>query len=415
MSYISKLVGHIEAEKRDAFRFALFLVVLLEIALFARAFLGFYRADWAYSEFLINYSAGFVRRGLSGTCVLMAQRLTNIEPYFIIVAWMIGVMIGVVCCFVYLLRRSSAGGLASVLLMFSPALVLAAPLSGTFLRKDWFLIFGMLIHGVALKMLGSSKFGAPKYLIFLFGLLAYLTFVILCHEIEIFLLPFHLILILKSLRHMPDNLKVPCKVMGGALAVTQLVFFMGMVTFNGSPDMAAQIFQKLPHEFRADENVIASLGWTFKRNFSIIQDLLTNPVALTVYSVCWIAGPGAIFFLLKERRASAHFWPLSLSAGPLLALFFLGCDWGRWVVVISFTLFTVMTATRQSAIVGPSMADGKASARCVKRKVLCAVSVLGIYGCALLVHVPHCCPQGVKGLTSPVFGLVEGAFTRAFK
>jgi hypothetical protein len=408
---VSKLIRLIEAEKRDAFRFAVFLIILMELALFGRAFLGYYRADWAYSEFLINYSAGFVRRGLSGTCVLMVYRLTTVDPYFIIVLGLMGVMIGVVYCFVYLLRRSSTGGLSSVLLMFSPALVLAAPLSGTFLRKDWLLIFGILIHGVALRMLGSSKIGVPKYLTFLSGLIAYLAVVILCHEIEIFMLPAHLILILASFQYMPERWKGPCKGMGCVLAVSQLICFMGMVVFNGSSGMAAQIFQQLPHEFRADENVISSLGWTFKQNFAIIQDLLTNPVALTVYTVCWLAGPVAIYFLLKGKRSAAYDWPLLLSVGPLLMLFFLGCDWGRWIVIISFTIFTIMTATRQPLYVDPSKDERKTNGRRFRNRVVCAMFVLGLFCCSLLVHVPHCCPQGLKGLTSPVVDHIEEALT----
>ena len=137
--------------------------------------------SWTIGEWLINYQAGFIRRGLLGEGIYILCNVIKISPIFVI--WLISI------ASYYLLLKltifESRNKVSSAFLL-SPGIFLA-PIIGDFLiRKDLLLL---LIFLISLKLI---KFRRPN-LIFLnllniTGILIHESFAIYALPIQFFIL-----------------------------------------------------------------------------------------------------------------------------------------------------------------------------------------------------------------------------------
>jgi hypothetical protein len=69
-----------------------------------------------------------------------------------------------------------------------------------------------------------------------------------------------------------------------------------------------------------------------------------NFYSILFFAFWFLLGPVLIHRMLKnlyENRSLASLGLGELSLAPLLTLFLLGNDWGRWIVLISFSIFTI--------------------------------------------------------------------------
>lgn len=393
-------------EKRDPLFIAFTLLGLTQLVLFIRTFLGSDRAEWGYNEFLINYSAGFTRRGLPGTLLIVLHNLTGVDPYYVVVSSLTLIVTCITILFAYLVWHSQMGTLASILIIFHPALLLSPLLSRIFVRKDWLIIFGLILHVLLIKLLASKKIYYSRYLSFLSVLIVYLIIVTLSQEIEILILPAHLVLISESLRFLPDEGR------SGAvhkkakqLLFSNVIVFALTIIYNGNPRQAVRIFKNLPSDFNAAEKVIASNGWTVSENFELVQTMFRSPSTLIVYAICILIGPFLIYLLLRKTQA-VNYMALLISITPLMALFVLGWDWGRWIVIISFVTFSMLIALDKSSIDLEPICVKPSKCVMTRETTLGALLVLFIYLVSLMWQIPSCCPQGLKGFASPVLARI---------
>ena len=76
---------------------AIYLGISLNIfcysIMFFRALLGSAKQDWGYSEFLLNYSQGFIRRGLTGTVLIEIYEIFGLDPYLFLTVFLSVVLI----------------------------------------------------------------------------------------------------------------------------------------------------------------------------------------------------------------------------------------------------------------------------------------------------------------------------------
>src|SRR5580700_3146038 len=93
-------------------------------------------SDWGSSDWMINNSAGFVRRGLGGAAISLLMRLTGLgffpvwitlttSVFLLLCAWLLRIS--------WHLRGPAVWRFA---LLFNPLLLLSYCVSGMFLRKD---------------------------------------------------------------------------------------------------------------------------------------------------------------------------------------------------------------------------------------------------------------------------------------
>jgi hypothetical protein len=112
---------------------------------------------------------------------------------------------------------------------------------------------------------------------------------------------------------------------------------------SGSPKQASEIAKSISSRFELQNiNAILSFGNSPSSAIYHGENIMYFVKNLFIYSVWFYFGPYLIYKVLRItniRTLFVYFFAIS----PLLTLFFLnGGDWGRWIVLLSFTLFILL-------------------------------------------------------------------------
>ena len=148
---------------------------------------------WSFSQAHINYSEGFIKRGLFGTLMLFSEKYLNIQTksffsIFFIFLYTINILI-----FFLLLKKYLSNKLLFIFIAFSPTLLIF-PYNdlGGYQRLDILSIISILFHSLVAQYFYEEKINKKFYRKILFYLIfPFLIISILFHEIQIFSLPFH--------------------------------------------------------------------------------------------------------------------------------------------------------------------------------------------------------------------------------
>ena len=146
--------------------------------------------NWNITEWLINYSNGFVRRGLFGAGIDWMQRW-NIAPLSLIFG--IAITSYVITTFLWIasvrINQSKLSQNELILLLFNPCLILFFLMDGSPLRKDVFPILFSMISLWMIRSINPHK-NRLSLKIFLFSLWEAVSGVILalllCHKFSYF-------------------------------------------------------------------------------------------------------------------------------------------------------------------------------------------------------------------------------------
>lgn len=149
---------------------------------------------WAYNNLFINYSAGFVRRGLLGEIFLNVNEIYNVSALnFFTNIFFIAYFL-LIYFFYKLLKKYSEHKIFVTAITLSPVLLLFYIYDlNVFLSKDIFINIAILFHVFIINR-GISEKKYKKFLYFL--LIPILTLNILNHENQVFFIPFHLLITL---------------------------------------------------------------------------------------------------------------------------------------------------------------------------------------------------------------------------
>jgi len=326
---------------------AIFLGITFNIfcysIMFFRALMGSAKQDWGYSEFLLNYSEGFIRRGLSGTVLIKVNEMFGLHPYLFLTVLLSIILISILIIFYYLLKSTKVKASTIIFLSANPLLLNAPFLSVTMFRKDWFIILGLMLHAYCARLILLGKIATTKYIVFLVFLVFYSQVVILTHEITILFIFIHYVL-LKNIIH--------CFSWSEVLLIRKIYLFFIFIqasTFiyltmnSGSPKQASEIAKSISSRFELPNiNAIQSFGNSPSSAIYRGEDVMYFAKNLFIYSVWFYIGPYLIYKVLEIGKGRSLFVYL-FSISPLLTLFFLnGGDWGRWIVLLSFTLFVIL-------------------------------------------------------------------------
>ena len=283
--------------------------------------------SWTIGEWLINYQGGFVRRGLIGELIYFVSSSFNLTPIYIIWFLSISAYLTLIA-----LSLKDAKGKVSKIFLLSPGIFLS-PLIGDFLiRKDILLLIFFLIN---LKIIKASK---PNFFIFnvvnILGILIHESFAIYSIPIQFFVM----------------NNKINFKYKNLFLLFYFLPTFLALfycVIFNGDINQSISIHQSwiglrdlFPFEVLNIElpiGAIGSLGWDFKEVFKLLilslsdfQGILWTPLAW-IFTMFILSG----IFLgdSSGKDIQMKFFILCFQLIPILILFLLGWDYGRWIFI----------------------------------------------------------------------------------
>ena len=175
------------------FYFLLLIITIFYTQLYYAASNEIIGDKWAYDNLFINYSAGFVRRGLLGEVFLIINKIYNIGPLDFFPKVLFLLYFTQFIIFFKLVYKFRKYKLFVTFLILSPSLLLFHIYEvNAVLSKDIFITLSILIHAfvVSNKTMSLSRY--KKILFFI--IFPILTCNIFIHENQIIFLSFHVLL-----------------------------------------------------------------------------------------------------------------------------------------------------------------------------------------------------------------------------
>ena len=331
---------------------AIYMGIILNIfcysIMFFRALLGSAKQDWGYSEFLLNYSEGFIRRGLTGTVLIKIYEVFGLDPYLFLTVFLSVVLILILIIYYYLLKSTKVKSSTIIFLSANPLLLNAPFLSVTMFRKDWLIILGLMLHAYYARLILLGKTSTTRYIAFLVFLVFYSQVVILTHEINVLFVLIHYILLKNVIHYFSFSEVLLIRKIYLLFIFLQVSTFIYLSLNSGSPKQASEIAKSISSRFELPNiNAILSFGNSPSSVIYHGENIMYFVKNLIIYSVWFYIGPYLIYKVLRVsniRTLFVYFFLIS----PLLTLFFInGGDWGRWIVLLSFTLYILLISNQE--------------------------------------------------------------------
>ena len=183
------------------------LFILISIFFLSKIYISYGEIlgdDWAYNNLFINYSAGFVRRGLLGEIFLQSNELFNIGPLYFFTTILFFAYFLQIFFFYKILKKYSDYKFFVTIIILSPVLLLFYIYDlNVFLSQDVLINLTILFHVfIVNKNVDEKKY--KKKLLFI--LIPLLTLNLINHENQAFFIPFHLLVTLYFFNNKVDGL-----------------------------------------------------------------------------------------------------------------------------------------------------------------------------------------------------------------
>ena len=324
----------------------LFLVVVVQRAAASSA--------WITGDWLINYSTGFVRRGLLGEVGRQLHYSAGIDPVAVVVACK-ACCYAIMCASLLLLATKRKTGLIEIAILLSPALLpfeLNDPMGSG--RKEIVLLAVFTLYVVAAEFLPTSPRPLQQQWRFWY-LLATLPALTLVHEGLFFFFPFFLFYAWAKF----DDRRAEALLFGVPYIVSAFVLSLSW-TFRGGTGIAAAMCSSLTSmAVSADvcggataalERYDVRVGVLDIQRYALLAILTFGPLLL--YAAQGIRPPARRLFLAGMGLASVATAPLYVVSE----------DWGRWLHVTGVLLFVIVLACKEDSVYLPFRRPGFAVA-----------------------------------------------------
>jgi hypothetical protein len=288
------------------------------------------------TEWLINYSGGFVRRGLAGTILMEFSRATGVQANHLAIAVS---LVSYLTLGIWLLRRA-APSMPAIVILSCVAIGFPAYQDGI-VRKD---CFGLLIFILCASF--ASGRSAPWIRFAVVNAAACVA--ILIHETW----AFYSIPALILLRRPCDETVTAGNALARATSLIPALAGLGLtVAFHGTPEVAKSIHQSwmplwtsigsggdIPE---APAAAIEAIGWTSRQGMHLslylfktgwYQPMAWLIVTVISFSLCvWFSERDSNRDDDQSGGKSAMAALLLFQLASISPLFVLGVDWGRWL------------------------------------------------------------------------------------
>ena len=235
---------------------------------------------WTFSQAHINYSEGFVKRGLFGTIALFLENRFNIKfvntfNIFFILIYLTNILI-----FFILIKKYSHFKFIFLFFALSPVLILFSFNDlGGYQRFDALSIFLILLHTFCVSLYRSNKINFKKYLnIFKYFFIPLISLSLLIHEIQMWSIPFHFFLIKMILRERKIKSLYLYAYFFIPVIISLIIFL-----FPINEEIIISMFEKLPNNKNLWQYPIV-VAASAKGNFDILLIEL-NRNLLNIYNL----------------------------------------------------------------------------------------------------------------------------------
>lgn len=287
---------------------------------------------WAFSEWLINYEGGFVRRGLFGQLLLVFKDQVKASNIIVLIIDCIFLFLGSF----YLFKLKGPNKVAFMATFFLGTFgIINHLINNQYYYRKEYLGFVIVLFIVLLKDKISNNFiSVVTLLSFVFILIA-----ILDHESFVFA-HFGLLIFLFW------NAKASAFQKVSAICLI-LIPFIVVSLFHGQKDTSDLIWHSISEGnktvINSSQNAIQAISWDFHKSVELSIYIFTHIGQLTYWFtalIIFLTQLFIIFFYLRLDVKHLIFF-LLLNVG-LIPLFLLGWDWGRWFNIMIFNLSIVI-------------------------------------------------------------------------
>ena len=172
------------------------LILFLIFILISFSFLDYEKnfTNYVFTENLINYEGGFIRRGFLGSIALFFYQTFEINPKLFVVSIYYSLYLLLILHFIFFINSlKKENFFLSILIILSPATLFFLVFDNNALfRKEIFLILIFFTHVLLAKKVLEKKLSYNDYQKYNFYfVIPVLFFNILIHEFQFFLLFFH--------------------------------------------------------------------------------------------------------------------------------------------------------------------------------------------------------------------------------
>ncbi len=337
------------SEFASRYSLILLMVALTVAAIFYAVYDLCFAPAYPIADWLINYSAGFVRRGLSGEFILLAARATHIPPPWMAAIVQLSIYVAFLCG-VYRLAAPLRRDVLWYCMMFSPAalaFMILDPMNGN--RKE-LLLYAALTATIFLLRRGLSAISLSL------SVAALLAILVLSHDALICCFPYFFAAIAIQTR----SLKYASKVIAVPFLVS--AFLVNLVRQHpGDDTVAMAVCKSVGGRWVAEDGTrdlcagaIRHLGWTIAKSR---QEELQNLSYWPLYTVLILLSfaPYVVALVVLYRRDRLRFEVKVIASIAVLCafttapLFYLTIDWGRWIQMQIICLLLVILQAAQRA------------------------------------------------------------------
>jgi hypothetical protein len=327
----------------------LLMVALTTAAMFYAVYDLCFAPAYPIADWLINYSAGFVRRGLPGEFILLAARATHIPPPWMAVVVQIPIYVAFLCG-VYRLAAPLRRDALWFCIVFSPAalaFMILDPMNGN--RKE-LLLYAALTATIFLLRRNLSAI--PLSL----SVATLLAILVLSHDALVCCFPYFFAVVAIQKR----NLKYASKVIAAPFLVA--AFLVNLVRQHpGDQTTAIAVCRSVGGRWIANDDTrnlcagaIRHLGWTIANSR---QEELQNLSYWPLYTLLALLSfaPYVVALVVLYRRDQLRFEVKVITSIAVLCalatapLFYLTIDWGRWIQMQIVCLLLVILQAAQRA------------------------------------------------------------------
>ena len=344
---------------------------------------------WTFNELHINYSAGFLPRGLIGTIMLKLDTLGFEKRIFFSSLFYIFTILNFLL-FLNILKIKFKNVLIFIFFVLNPSFILFNFYDlGGYARLEIFGIFSILLHTYLALIVDRQNEKIIFYNKYYFFLVIPILIVnVLIHEVNFFLIPFHIILTwLIIIKQTSTYEKIKYYFPYLIFIPIALYFWFNPIT----AEKALLIFDQIENKQNINASIIESIGMPilFRSEFSYMINPLTNLFKYLFIFLFYLT-PVLIMFHLIDPFTKRKIFLNILVILPLFLLFYIGRDWGRWIHIILFVVFCIniyLINKRNYSIYKN------------KNKILVLFFTMLILFQFTFTRIPHCCNLVEKNIS----------------
>jgi hypothetical protein len=370
------------------FIFLLFFVLLMFSSIFVLSYLKIVNI-WSFSQAHVNYSEGFIKRGLFGTLMFFFEEKLHIPTKVFFSSFFMFFYSLNIFLFFTLIKKYLSNKLLFVFIVLSPTLIMF-PFNdlGGYQRLDVLSITIILVHALISQSYYKKKIDTNVYQKILFFFIFPFIFIsTLFHEIQLFSLPFHFLVTWNILK---GNFFNTLKKYSIFLIPIYLVFFI-------YPDPNSIILM--------DQNIggrgiyssaylfhTKNIGWVHYLNEININILNFYNLKMHLTMIVFATVPFILILFyfnklnLLTYNNDVNFKFIFVAIFPFLAGLLIG-DFGRWINIMSFAAFAYLSQFPLK----DKLEDFKLYNNEIHKFIVNFVILSLVVFYLFFIRIPHCC------------------------